>query len=221
VESSLRRFSCGRIVGAQDEEVHRLAADLDRSAVTAQLTRGDVELEVAKAVRFGRAERVPFHRGGTISESAGSLAFAPGQRTPGHGTWNHKDKDSYRQQMIALVLFTTAPNLPGTPGFDPAKPVSPGFQAGWLTVSHTVELADAAFYEGDVGAAFRRPQFSDSACSLPAGQACGCSATAFERRRSTPRKTARNALRAVGKRLADTLVPPHSAPRDYRAAAAS
>ncbi len=86
---------------------------------------------------------VTFHRGGTISESAGSLAFAPGQRTPGHGTWERKGKDTYRQHMIALVLFSTAPNLPGTPGFDPAKPVSPGFQAGWVTVTHTVELHDA------------------------------------------------------------------------------
>jgi hypothetical protein len=42
--------------------------------------------------------------------------------------------------MIALVLFDTEPNLPGTPTFDPARPVSPGFSAGWLTVSHTVRL---------------------------------------------------------------------------------
>jgi hypothetical protein len=101
---------------------------------------------------------VTFHRGGTISESAGSLAFAPGQRSPGHGTWDHVRRDRYRQEMIALVLFDTAPNLPGTPGFDPAKPVSPGFSAGWLTVSHTVELSDPdslsssgtnAFYRSD------------------------------------------------------------------------
>jgi len=101
---------------------------------------------------------VTFHRGGTISESAGSLSFAPGQRTSGHGTWDHTGKDSYRQHMIALVLFNTAPNLPGTPGFDPTKPVSPGFQAGWVTVTHTVGLSDAdsltsagtnAFYRSD------------------------------------------------------------------------
>jgi hypothetical protein len=101
---------------------------------------------------------VTFHRGGTISESAGSLAFAPGQRTAGHGTWDHEGRDSYHQQMIALVLFDTAPNLPGTPGFDPAKPVSPGFFAGWVTVTHTVELSDPdsltsagtnAFYRSD------------------------------------------------------------------------
>ncbi|HEV8394302.1 MAG TPA: hypothetical protein VGQ37_08505 [Vicinamibacterales bacterium] len=101
---------------------------------------------------------VTFHRGGTITESTASLAFAPGQRSPGHGTWEHQGGNSYRQHMTALILFDTAPNLPGTPGFDPAKPVSPGFFAGWVTVTHTVELSDAdslssagtnAFYRSD------------------------------------------------------------------------
>src|SRR5688572_17421951 len=32
---------------------------------------------------------VSFHRGGTVSESAGGTTFAPGQRSPGHGTWTH------------------------------------------------------------------------------------------------------------------------------------
>ena len=85
---------------------------------------------------------VTFHRGGTISESAGSLAFAPGQRSPGHGTWARRNRNTYLQEMVALILFDTPPNLPG-PGFDPARPVSPGFSAGWQTVSHTVVFKDA------------------------------------------------------------------------------
>ena len=56
------------------------------------------------------------------------------------------------------MLFDSPANLPGTPGFDPAKPVSPGFFAGWQTVTHTAELIDAdhltsegttAFYKTD------------------------------------------------------------------------
>ncbi|HEY7500097.1 MAG TPA: hypothetical protein VH740_16365 [Vicinamibacterales bacterium] len=86
---------------------------------------------------------VSFHEGGTISESAGSSGFAIGQRGPGHGTWSRKDRTTFRQKMIALILFDTAPNLPGTPGFDPTKPVTPGFFAGWQTVTHTVDLVDA------------------------------------------------------------------------------
>jgi hypothetical protein len=45
--------------------------------------------------------------------------------------------------MIAIILFDTAPNLPGTPGFDPSLPASPGFFAGWQTVTHTVTPTDA------------------------------------------------------------------------------
>jgi hypothetical protein len=59
--------------------------------------------------------------------------------------------------MIALIGFDSAPNLPG-PGFNPALPISPGFFAGWSTVTHTVEMSDAnhasssgtnAFYKAD------------------------------------------------------------------------
>jgi hypothetical protein len=45
--------------------------------------------------------------------------------------------------MVALILFDTPANLPGTPGFDPSMPVSPGFFAGWQTVTHTVNPTDA------------------------------------------------------------------------------
>ena len=72
-----------------------------------------------------------------------SLAFAPGQRSPGHGVWERRPGHTFQQDMIALLLFDTAPNLPGTPTFDPTKPVSPGFFAGALTISHTVRFTAA------------------------------------------------------------------------------
>jgi hypothetical protein len=61
---------------------------------------------------------VTFHQGGTISESAASRSFAPGQRGAAHGRWARKG-EAYRQRMIALIVFDTPANLPGTPGFDP------------------------------------------------------------------------------------------------------
>src|SRR2546427_1994598 len=73
---------------------------------------------------------VTFHRGGTLSETAGSLAFAIGQRSPGTGAWARDGAHVYLQRMVALILFDTPPNLP----------FSPGFFAGWQTVTHTVEL---------------------------------------------------------------------------------
>jgi hypothetical protein len=101
---------------------------------------------------------VSAHRGGTMTESAGSLSFAAGQRTPGHGTWTRKGSRTYQQKVLALILFDTAPNLPGTPTFDPSLPISPGFFAGSVTIHHTIVLGDAdhftssgtnAFYKAD------------------------------------------------------------------------
>jgi hypothetical protein len=86
---------------------------------------------------------VTLHSGGTLSESAGSLTFRAGQRSAGHGVWSRAGRRSYHQRMVALILFDTPPNLPGTPGFDPSQPVSPGFFAGWSIVTHTIRLGDA------------------------------------------------------------------------------
>jgi hypothetical protein len=85
---------------------------------------------------------VTFHDGGTLSESVASLSFAAGQRSPGHGTWARDGGHSYLQRMIALIAFDTPANLPGAPGFNPALPVSPGFFAGWQTVTHTLTMTD-------------------------------------------------------------------------------
>ena len=115
---------------------------------------------------------VSFHEGGTVSENAGGTGFAIGQRGAGHGTWTQRGRHTYRQKMIALIHFETAPNLPGTPSFDPTKPISPGFFAGWQTVTHTVELEDAnhitsagtnAFYRTD-GTVYR------TGCSTAVGE---------------------------------------------------
>jgi hypothetical protein len=105
---------------------------------------------------------VTYHRGGTFSESPGTLSFAPGQRSEGHGNWSQEQPRTYSQTMIALILFDTPPNLP----------FSPGFFAGWQTVTHTVDLTDAdhftsagtnAFYRFD-GTLYR------SGCSTAVGR---------------------------------------------------
>ena len=101
---------------------------------------------------------VTFHRGGTLSESTSSPAFAIGQRSPGHGNWASQGHHTYSQQMVNLINFDTAPNLPFLPGFDPSLPITPGFFAGWSIVTHTFELTDSdhgsssgtnAFYRAD------------------------------------------------------------------------
>jgi len=115
---------------------------------------------------------VTFHRGGTISESTAGPGFAVGQRGPGTGVWEAAGHDAYAQRMVALITFDTAENLPGRPGFNPALPISPGFFAGWSTVTHTVEMSDAnhmtsagtsTFYKAVDGTQYR------PGCSTAAG----------------------------------------------------
>lgn len=86
---------------------------------------------------------VTFHAGGTLSEDSSATTFAVGQRSSGHGTWTFDGRRTYTQRFVNLITFDTPANLPGTPGFNPSLPVSPGFFAGYSTVTHAVELADA------------------------------------------------------------------------------
>ena len=86
---------------------------------------------------------VTFHDGGSLSESTASPAFAIGQRGPGHGSWAPRGHHTYSQKMVNLINFDTAANLPGTPGFNPSLPVTPGFFAGWATVTQAITLSDA------------------------------------------------------------------------------
>ena len=85
---------------------------------------------------------VTFHGDGSIFETPGGRAFAPGQRGDGHGTWRRIGGTTFSQDMIALIVFDTPANLPGTPTYDPSKPISPGFQTGWQTISHSVTFTD-------------------------------------------------------------------------------
>jgi hypothetical protein len=73
-----------------------------------------------------------FHAGGTLSESPGTTQFAPGQRSPGHGTWSRAGRHAVALRFAAMILFDTPP-----------APPAPGFQAGWLMVASKFVLTDA------------------------------------------------------------------------------
>jgi hypothetical protein len=118
---------------------------------------------------------VTFHRGGTLSESTASPGFAIGQRGPGHGIWAPEGHRTFSQRMVSLITFETAPNLPG-PGFNPSRPVTPGFFAGWATVSHTLELSDA-----DHGTSVGTNDFYKTGETIPYRSGCSSAAvTRFE-----------------------------------------
>jgi|SRR3954465_4102741 len=112
-------------------------------AWTVRVTLRDCVTNAALGAPFNSL--VSFHDGGTVSEAAGGLAFAAGQRSPGHGTWTRQGGHTFLQRMIALIVFDTPANLPGAPGFNPTLPISPGFFAGWQTVTHTLTLRNGDY----------------------------------------------------------------------------
>src|SRR5262245_5825520 len=67
---------------------------------------------------------VSFHEGGTLSEDTGATTFAVGQRSSGHGTWTFEGRRTFTQRFVNLIVFDSAPNLPGAPGFNPTLPVT-------------------------------------------------------------------------------------------------
>jgi hypothetical protein len=89
---------------------------------------------------------VTFVDGGTMYESPGGVAFAPGQRSSGHGKWTRLGDSTFRMHVVAQILFTTPPNLP----------VSPGFEAGWQVIDHVVTLSDPDHGTSAGGAEFYR-----------------------------------------------------------------
>ena len=107
-----------------------------------------------------------------MPESAGPSAFAPGQSTAGHGTLTQDNDRTYLQRMIWLILFDTPANLPGTPGFNPALPISPGFFAGRQEVTHTVEFTDTDHFVSSGTNAFFKTNgdLYRSGCSTAAGR---------------------------------------------------
>jgi hypothetical protein len=103
---------------------------------------------------------VTFHSGGTLTEAVAGLAFVPGQRTVGQGNWSRHGR-AFEQRFVTLIAFGSA-----------AGPNGPALEAGWQTVTHTVELVDRdslqslgtnAFYRTD-GTIYR------SGCSSATGR---------------------------------------------------
>ena len=116
---------------------------------------------------------ITLHSGGTLGETSGAEpAFAVGQRSAGHGVWEKISRRVYDARLISLVLFETGPNLPGSPGFNPALPVGPGFFKGWDTVTQTLRFTDADHFTSTGTSAFFKEDGTlyREGCSTAIGQ---------------------------------------------------
>jgi hypothetical protein len=86
-----------------------------------------------------------FAHGGTMTGTTTNPAFSVGQRSPDHGIWFRTGRaHRYKASSVALVLFTTAPNLP----------LSPGFQAGSQRLDQTIDVTDPDHFSSDAVSRF-------------------------------------------------------------------
>ncbi|HVS61979.1 MAG TPA: hypothetical protein VMT85_00620 [Thermoanaerobaculia bacterium] len=105
----------------------------------------------------GRSRRAS----GTVSISVGSLAFAPNQRSEGHGVWAKLGPGTFRQRTITLIRFETAP-----------QPPLPGFLAGWEVIEQVITMLDEDEFNAEGTSRFYDTQgeLYRSGCSTTVGQ---------------------------------------------------
>jgi len=90
-----------------------------------------------------------FAHDGTMTGTTTNPSFAIGQRSTDHGVWSRtNDPHTYHASSLALLHFTTTPNLP----------VTPGFQAGGQRLDQTITVTDEYHFTSDAAV-----QFFDSA----------------------------------------------------------
>jgi hypothetical protein len=107
--------------------------------------------------RGGRIRRAH----GTVSISVGSLAFAPNQRSEGHGIWTKVGLGTFRQRTITLIRFETAP-----------QPPVPGFLAGWEVIEQVITMTHEDEFSAEGTSQFfdTRGELYRSGCSTTVGR---------------------------------------------------
>jgi len=96
-----------------------------------------------------------FHQGGTLTESAALLLFAPGQRSTSHGVWTHITGLTFRERTLTLIVFDAGP-----------------FQAGWTLTTHNIVLSDPNNFSSTGSTSFydTNRQFLRMVCASRTGE---------------------------------------------------
>ncbi|HWF84611.1 MAG TPA: hypothetical protein VG222_07190 [Vicinamibacterales bacterium] len=90
------------------------------------------------------AALLTFAKGGTMTGATTNASFAVGQRSGDHGIWSRNAAHTYTASSVALLLFTSPPNFP----------VSPGFAAGSQRLDQAIELTDDDHFTSDAVTTF-------------------------------------------------------------------
>ena len=100
---------------------------------------------VSRTPLFSFSALLTFAEGGTMTGTTTNPGFAVGQRSPDHGVWGRqRAPHAFKASSVALILFTTAPNLP----------VTPGFQAGSQRLDQRIALTDPDHFTSDAVTTF-------------------------------------------------------------------
>jgi len=100
---------------------------------------------VSRTPLISFAALLTFADGGTMTGTTTNPGFAIGQRTPDHGVWARRHAPhTFGASSVALILFTTAPNLPMTPGF----------QAGSQRLDQAITLTDPDHFTSEAVTTF-------------------------------------------------------------------
>jgi hypothetical protein len=90
------------------------------------------------------AALLTFAKGGTMTGATTNASFAVGQRSGDHGIWSRNARHRYTASSVALLLFTSPPNFP----------VSPGFAAGSQRLDQAIELTGDDQFSSDAVTTF-------------------------------------------------------------------
>jgi hypothetical protein len=85
-----------------------------------------------------------FNEGGTMTGSTSNPGFAVGQRGPDAGVWERNGRHTYNAKSIALLNYTTPPNLP----------LNPGFLAGTQTLTQKIRFDNPDEFTSDATTEF-------------------------------------------------------------------
>jgi hypothetical protein len=99
----------------------------------------------ARTPLFTFSALLTFADGGTMTGTTTNPGFAIGQRSPDHGVWAaRRGPHTFKASSVALILFTTAPN----------PPLTPGFQAGSQRLDQTIAVTDPDHFTSDAVTTF-------------------------------------------------------------------
>jgi hypothetical protein len=90
------------------------------------------------------AALLTFAKGGTMTGATTNASFAVGQRSGDHGIWSRNAGHTYTASSVALLLFTSPPNFP----------ISPGFATGSQRLDQAIELTDDDHFTSDAVTTF-------------------------------------------------------------------